>query len=177
MQRVAPAGVGGQLGQLFCLFSAITPKLIGDRELCADIMLVALAVSLSQAVEPGALGPRVVSSMNREAMLREKTRRLRLGRGEKMRSTSPADRVPMNLTRAYLDALGWTWTPTMQVGSGCRVHLRADELPAGRLIARCSGHLVAVVDGVIRDTYDPTRGGTRCVYGYWSEGAATGRSS
>ena len=24
-----------------------------------------------------------------------------------------------------------------------------------------------MIDGVIHDTYDPTRGGTRCVYGYW----------
>ena len=142
----------------------------GHKGAAEDCVTRAIAIACG-------LGYAEVYDALREAMLREKTRRLRLGRGEKMRSTSPADRVPMNLTRAYLDALGWTWTPTMQVGSGCRVHLRADELPAGRLIARCSGHLVAVVDGVIRDTYDPTRGGTRCVYGYWSEGAATGRSS
>ena len=58
----------------FSVCSLQSPKLIGDRELCADIMLVALALSLSQAVEPGALGPRVVSSMNREAMLREHAR-------------------------------------------------------------------------------------------------------
>jgi hypothetical protein len=24
-----------------------------------------------------------------------------------------------------------------------------------------------VIDGVIHDTFDPSRGGTRCVYGYW----------
>lgn len=68
---------------------------------------------------------------------------------------------------AYLVGLGWAWTPTMQIGSGCRVHLRADELPAGRLVVRLSRHVTAVVDGVVRDTYDPSRDGTRCVYGYW----------
>lgn len=68
---------------------------------------------------------------------------------------------------AYLDQMNWQWTPTMQIGSGCRVHLRADELPAGRLIARLSGHVCAVIDGVVHDTYDPSRDGTRCVYGYW----------
>ena len=26
-------------------------------------------------------------------------------------------------------AIGWVWTPTMQIGSGCTVHLHADELP------------------------------------------------
>ena len=69
--------------------------------------------------------------------------------------------------RRYLDSLGWKWTPTMQIGSGCKVHLRADELPAGRLIVSVSQHLCAVIDGVIQDTHDPARGGTRCVYGYW----------
>ena len=68
----------------------------------------------------------------------------------------------------YLTAAGWTWTPTMTIGGGCRVHLRADQLPSGRIIARLSHHLVAVIDGVIHDTDDPSRGGTRCVYGYFS---------
>jgi len=55
----------------------------------------------------------------------------------------------------------------MAIGQGCRVHLRADELPAGRLIVVVSSHLVAVIDGVIHDTYDPSRNGNRCVYGYF----------
>jgi hypothetical protein len=73
--------------------------------------------------------------------------------------------------RAYLAAQGWTWVPTMQVGSGCKVHLAASELPGGRLIVSCSKHLVAMVDGVAHDTHDPSRGGTRCVYGYWRQSA------
>lgn len=71
--------------------------------------------------------------------------------------------------RKYLQSLGWTWTPTMKIGSGCKVHLTASELPSGRLIVAVSRHLVAVIDGVIRDTHDPSRGGTRCVYGYFSK--------
>jgi hypothetical protein len=63
---------------------------------------------------------------------------------------------------------GWSWTPTMAIGSGCTVHLRADELPVGRLVVSLSRHLAAVIDGTVHDTYDPTRGGTRCVYGYWT---------
>jgi hypothetical protein len=79
----------------------------------------------------------------------------------------------LGVTRKVMDGvlvgvLGWSWTPTMQVGSGTRVHLRADELPDGRLIARCSRHYVAVIDGVAHDTHDPTRDGTRAVYGYWT---------
>lgn len=68
----------------------------------------------------------------------------------------------------YMAGLGFTWTPTMFIGSGCKVHLRSGELPGGRIIAALSGHSSAVIDGVVHDTYDPSRDGTRCVYGYWS---------
>ncbi len=67
-----------------------------------------------------------------------------------------------------LKELGWIWTPTMAIGSGCQVHLLRDELPSGRLICKVSMHLVAVIDGVIHDTHDCSRDGTRCVYGFYS---------
>lgn len=71
----------------------------------------------------------------------------------------------------YLATKGWLFTPTMSIGSGCKVHLRADELPPGRIIASVSRHLVAVIDGVAQDTHDPSRGGKRCVYGYYTKAA------
>lgn len=74
--------------------------------------------------------------------------------------------------RRYLAQLGWAWHPTMQIGSGCKVHLREEELPKGRLIVQVSKHVLAVIDGVMHDAYDPSRSGTRCVYGYWSREAA-----
>ena len=77
------------------------------------------------------------------------------------------------LARWYLEQRGWTWTPTMRVGQGCKVHLRAAELPAGRLIVLVSHHLVAVINGVIYDNHDCSRGGTRCVYGYFSLPSST----
>lgn len=67
----------------------------------------------------------------------------------------------------YMKELKLVWVPTMQIGQGCKVHLRADELPVGRLIVSVSKHLTAVIDGVINDTYDCSREGTRCVYGYY----------
>jgi hypothetical protein len=70
--------------------------------------------------------------------------------------------------RDYFAALGWAWTATMGIGTGCRVHLVDGELPAGSLVVRLSRHVTAVVDGVIRDTYDPSRDGSRCVYGFWT---------
>jgi hypothetical protein len=49
------------------------------------------------------------------------------------------------------------------------VHLKADERPPGRLIVVCSRHYTAVIDGLIHDTYDPSREGTRAVYGYYEK--------
>jgi hypothetical protein len=72
----------------------------------------------------------------------------------------------------YIEGFGWKWVPTMKVGAGCKVHLRASELPPGRLIVRVSRHMCAVIDGVIHDTHDPSRDGQRCVYGYFQESAA-----
>ena len=70
--------------------------------------------------------------------------------------------------KRYMRELGFVWVPTMQIGSGCKVHLRAGELPEDkRLVVSLSRHYSAVVNGVILDTYDPSREGMRCVYGYW----------
>lgn len=85
----------------------------------------------------------------------------------KSKSFNLARGIDKKITKEYLSKLGWTWTPTMQIGSGCKVHLRADQLPSGRVIVSVSRHLVAMIDGVIHDIYDPTREGERCVYGYW----------
>jgi len=69
--------------------------------------------------------------------------------------------------RKLMDELGWTWFPTMGIGTGTTVHLRDGELPMGRLVVACSKHLTAVINGVIHDTGDPSRDGTRAVYGYY----------
>ena len=68
-----------------------------------------------------------------------------------------------------LEKLGWVWHPTMTIGSGCKVHLRRRELPNGVLIVSVSKHLTCVKNGVLYDTYDCSREGTRCVYGYYTK--------
>jgi|SRR5580765_1384230 len=92
-------------------------------------------------------------------------------RGVRKRGISTAARgVYRNTYDRYLTAHGWTWTPTMKIGSGCKVHLTDGELPANRrLIVVVSRHLTAVINGAVHDTHDPQRGTKRCVYGYWSK--------
>ena len=89
-------------------------------------------------------------------------------KGKRKRSTSSARTGVYRTTyQRYLQSIGWKWKPTLQIGSGCKVHLRAGELPSGRLIVSLSRHLIAVIDGVIHDLDDPSRAGTRCVYGFF----------
>jgi hypothetical protein len=85
----------------------------------------------------------------------------------KAKGATERNGTPKPVIRQYLLELGWEWVPTMGIGTGTTVHLRADELPAGRIITSVSGHMCAVIDGVVHDTHDPTRQGTRCVYGWW----------
>ena len=103
----------------------------------------------------------------------------RLSKRRKSKSSARTG-VYKETTRKIMKDLGWKWVPTMKVGQGCKVHLTESELPKGRIIASVSKHVVAIVDGVIHDTYDPNnrtvidQGGNdittdRCVYGYYIE--------
>ncbi len=96
--------------------------------------------------------------------------RSRRARRCKGRGASPRIGVWKEVYHAYLESIGWAWQATCQFGSSERTHLLKNELPAGRLICRVSRHLVAVIDGVIHDTYDCSRDGSRMVYGYFKEG-------
>jgi hypothetical protein len=91
----------------------------------------------------------------------------RISKRKKRRSSSRTG-VYRRTYQRYLESLGWQWTATMSIGSGWQVHLRASELPAGPLLVRVSRHLTAVIDGVLYDTHNCSRGGMRCVYGYFS---------
>lgn len=76
----------------------------------------------------------------------------------RLRGASPRNGGTKTSTiKKYMKSIGWKWTPTMFIGSGCKVHLKDGELPSGRIIARVSKHLCAIVDGVINDTGNPAR--------------------
>ena len=70
--------------------------------------------------------------------------------------------------KKILESLGWTWVATMEIGKGCQVHLRANEIPMNEtIIVSVSKHLTCIKNGIINDTYDCSRDGNRCVYGYF----------
>jgi hypothetical protein len=109
------------------------------------------------------------------------------GAGAERKSRGASARNGIRTKRKWfkdqMRAMGFAWTPTMLIGSGCKAHLTDGELPAGRLVVAVSRHYTAVIDGVIHDTHDPQREETwhypqpdgttittvnrRCVYGYW----------
>lgn len=81
---------------------------------------------------------------------------------------SPREGISKSATRMVMNHFGGEWVSCMSIGSGCKVHLKENEIPMNkRIICNLSGHVVAVINGVINDNHDPSREGSRCVYGYW----------
>jgi len=102
-------------------------------------------------------------------------------RGKRSATASKGISVTRKWFKDYMASIGFVWTPTMGIGTGCKVHLHDGELPMGNLVVSVSKHYTSVIDGVIHDTWDPQRetywassDGTRhvsrrCVYGYWAK--------
>lgn len=94
----------------------------------------------------------------------------RVGKRKKCIS-SPRNGMYKKTYRIYIEEeLHWKWVSCSGIGMGISVHLRSDELPkTGTYIIKVSKHLTCVKDGVLYDTYDCSRNGTRAVYGYWKK--------
>lgn len=145
-------------------------------------------VCRSIAIATGKPYQEIYDALNAEASNERKGKR-------KRGKSSARTGVYKRTYRLLLESLGWKFTPTMSIGSGCKVHLTDGELPMGRLIVSVSKHYTTVIDGVIHDTFDPQREiavfvpdagrelkpgesrningilsiSRRCVYGYWSQ--------
>lgn len=71
-------------------------------------------------------------------------------------------------TKRVMAHFGFVWHATMGIGTGCRTHLKEGEIPPN-CVVNLSSHLACVKNNELHDTYDCTRGGSRCVYGYWTK--------
>jgi hypothetical protein len=126
-----------------------------------------------------------------------RTQRVTKGKKRKPSARDAGVYIQRKWFKDYMASLGLEWVPTIRIGQGCKVHLTAGELPKGRLVVRVSKHLTAVVNGVLRDTWDcswswdrtnavPSEDrktwivppvkvqGKKCVYGYWIKRDGTG---
>lgn len=121
------------------------------------------------AIASGLPYMKVYLDLKHNNSLYAESHRDRVAKRIQKKGTSARDGSNKKVYRDYILSLGFEWIPTMQIGSGCYVHLNEGELPMGTIIARVSRHLVAVVGGVMQDTHDPSRGGSRCVYGYYKK--------
>jgi hypothetical protein len=151
----------------------------GGRELAGFKGHTSDCVCRAIAITSGIPYKKVYDFIN-EAGYTEKITRYTKGRkkGKTKERTSARTGVQKKTSKQIMSELGYTWTPLMKIGQGCKAHLNADELPKGRIVAAVSNHFVAVIDGVVHDTYDcqrvecnqhsPNFGrSTRCVYGYY----------
>lgn len=109
----------------------------------------------------------VYNGVNAEAKKERASKRRR-------HKSSSRNGVYTSTIKRYIEeVLGWMWVPCMSIGTGCTTHVKEDELPSkGSYILNLSGHLSCWKDGQLYDTYDCSRNGTRCVYGYWREPTA-----
>lgn len=96
----------------------------------------------------------------------------------KRKTSSARNGVYTATAKRYIErTLGWQWVPCMSIGTGCKVHVKEGELPAkGSYILNLSAHFSCWKDNQLYDTYDCSRGGTRCVYGYWRAPTAQEKS-
>jgi len=86
-------------------------------------------------------------------------------------TSHPRTGIHKEVAHSYLTSLGFKWVPLMKIGTGCVANIDdfflSTYLAKGSYILSLSKHYAAVVDGIVQDTYDPSRGGTRCIYGYF----------
>lgn len=81
---------------------------------------------------------------------------------------TPRNGVKHQDVKKVMKHFGGVWNARMQIGTGCTTHLCTNELPIhGHIICSLSKHVCAIIDGVLHDTYDCSRDGKRCVYGFW----------
>lgn len=59
----------------------------------------------------------------------------------------------------YAQSLGLTWVPITN-------HLKDIRFPK-RAAAQLNGHMVAIIDGVMHDTYNPSPAGLKTCHGFW----------
>lgn len=136
----------------------------GHKGKAGDCVTRAIAIATGQPYQA------VYDEMHRRTLLYGANRRDKVAKiisRSASQKNDPKNGVFKEVYHAYLLELGWAWKATMEIGGGCKVHLRPEELPAGVIIARVSRHVCAVIDGVLNDTWDCSRRGTRCVYGYY----------
>lgn len=81
---------------------------------------------------------------------------------------SPRNGIKKSDTKKVMKEFGFDWVSYMGIGTGCTNHLRDGEVPNDKtIICKVSGHIVCIKNGIINDTFDCSRDGNRCVYGYW----------
>jgi len=135
----------------------------GDADDCVTRALAIVLIQTGRMNNPA----KAYQSIYDEIFQMQKECYKRKRKTRRKTAPSPREGTYKKVTKEILQKYGGEWKATMQIGSGCQVHLRANELPSGIIVASVSKHITTMIDGCVYDTHNPARGGTRCVYGYW----------
>lgn len=80
----------------------------------------------------------------------------------------PSQGTSTTIITRYLKSKGWKYVEVDQT-----LRFRRDNLPKRkRMIVAIQRHVVAVIDGVLHDTWESTKNGEALVLGYWVKGKA-----
>ena len=96
-----------------------------------------------------------------------KTKRRQRGAMRPRLTASDGIYVKSKLFKDYMACLALCGRRPCISAAAARCIYAPANCPRGVIIVAISKHYTAVIDGVIHDMHDPSRGGTRCVYGYW----------
>lgn len=80
------------------------------------------------------------------------------------RQLSAVHGIPQYITEWVMRGLGYKYIETPGVCFRSR-----QGLPKGRIVIRVRGHVAAVINGVLNDSWDCQKTGRRPLLGYWSK--------
>lgn len=79
---------------------------------------------------------------------------------------TPRNGLSKRETKDIMHYFGFDWYAP-KFGGSYKLHLKEEDLPMGTIICQVSKHVVCVKDKIIYDAFNPSRNGTRMVYGFW----------
>jgi len=112
----------------------------------------------------GACGDCVVRAISIALKLDYKETYLDLARRQKELTGKRSARngVHKEVFNKFLKERGWVWHSAPKFNGRKAYH---QDMPQGVVIARMAGHIAAVIDGTVYDSFDSTR---KMIYGYWA---------
>ena len=96
---------------------------VGYKGDAGDCVVRAIAIAIEQPYK------KVYLELKHNNTLYVESHRDKVAKTIQKRGATSRDGNFKKVYHDYILSYGWEWIPTMQIGSGCKVHLKADDLP------------------------------------------------